>query len=112
MFQDAMQNAVDGVWANTIGRVIGWLPDWLVWLFSQPMAVWVALWIGVAAGYVLGRWGWLALAALGGLLIAVFTLGRRSKSVPPIEPEHPPVPRPRPGQSKTLLERILGKRGG
>lgn len=110
MIKDALQNAVDGVWVNTIGRVIGWLPDWLVWLFSYPADVW-ALWaIALVVGYVLGRWGFVALAAIGGLLIAVFTLGRRSKSAPGTD--EPPIPKPdvRAERPKTLLERIFKRK--
>ena len=104
MIEGALQDAVDSVWTNTIGRVVSWLPDWLVWLFSYSADVWVLWAISFAIGYVFGRWGFVALISIAGALFAVFTLGRRSKETP-----LPPIPRPRP-KPKNIFEQIF-KRG-
>lgn len=77
--QGALQSALDGVWANTIGRLAALIPDWAYWIASQPLAVWVALLIGLVAGYIWAKWGWAGVLALGAFTIAVFTLGRNSK---------------------------------
>jgi hypothetical protein len=107
MFEGALQNALDGVWANTIGRLA-----WLAWLLSYPADVWALVAVAFAAGMVTGQWGLKALVAAGALIVAVFTLGRRSITAP--EPEHKPVPKSAPpdkspARRKTLLGRFMGR---
>ena len=77
--QDALQSALDGVWANTIGRLASWVPDWAYWLVSLPSEFWVGLAIGIVLGAVWTKWGWAGVLALGAFAIAIFSLGRNSK---------------------------------
>lgn len=105
-----MQNALDGVWNNTIGRIVEWVPNWLAWLLSYPWDVWALVLVAFVAGYVFGKWGFVALASIGGLILAAFTLGRRSAGkdnkegpAPHKDTDNAPAPR------KTLLD--LFRRG-
>ncbi len=110
MFEGALQDAIDGVWSNTLGRLAGWVPDWLAWLLSYPADVWALVAVAFVAGMVAGKWGLKALVGTGALIVAVFTLGRQSKAAAPVpKVQHADPPDKSPPRRKTLLDRFMGR---
>lgn len=80
-------------------RLIGLVPDWLVWIATLPN--WLAALIAGALCYVAGRWGIRGMLAVLTLGIALFWLGRRSGSVQEPFSDHQRVSPPMKGQTRS-----------
>lgn len=59
-------------------RLIGLVPDWLVWLFSIPLQAWVLIGIAFGLGIIYGKGGLKALFGVSLVMAILFWLGRHS----------------------------------
>jgi len=107
MIEDALQNALDGVWSNTIGRLSWIVPDWVAGLLSLPFVSWVAIFVALAFMYSWGKFGFAKSVLMGIPAVLLWLAGRRSKA-PPVK--HAKPPEETRSERKTLFGRLFQKR--
>ena len=71
---------IDDKIAAYVAKLAAWgaalIPDWLVWIYQFPFLGWVALWVGIAFGFVAGKWGWAGASIITAAMFSVFFLAR------------------------------------